>query len=195
MAPLNKSNCITLVLRLARIWVLVLLLAGLLVVPQILAAQLQTPEALSPALRRHLLDGSHLSGPPLTDAALRKRVVVVTFFASWCPPCRVELAELKKLYAELAPRGLTVVAVNYFETFDDFSNPQRLAAFLKRMALPFHVVEGTPAAAKAFGPVRRIPTLLAFDRQGRLALRFFNSGQGPTSMDEQALRQALLKLL
>ncbi len=177
------------------VWAAAVLLAGWPALAPAKGAPLRAAEALTPELRRQLVGSAHLWGPPLEAADLGERVVVVTFFASWCPPCRVELAALKKVHAELAPRGLTVVAVNVFETFEDYSNPRRLAAFLQRMALPFSVVEGSPATRAAFGPVRRIPTLLVYDRQGRLAMRFFNTGPQAASLDGDALRQALRKLL
>jgi thiol-disulfide isomerase/thioredoxin len=150
---------------------------------------------LTPDLRQVLMSRPTLWGPPPDAPTMAGKVVVVTFFASWCPPCREELAELKSLDGRFRKRGLYILAVNEFEDFDGFSNSNKLAAFLDRMELPFSVVKGSPALSKALGTITRIPTLFIFDRQGRLAHHFLNSGPGSASMDGKSLERIITRLL
>lgn len=140
------------------------------------------PSRLSPELRSALAALPALRGEPLTSEALEGQVVLVTFFASWCGPCREELEQLKALHGAYAPFGLRIIAVNWFETFDGLSDDKRLAAYLERLDPPYAVVAGDEAAVRAFGGITRIPTLFLFDRNGRPALRFENvrGGSGGT---------------
>lgn len=150
---------------------------------------------LTPELRLRVMGRPTLWGIPPDSTSMAGKVVVVTFFASWCLPCRAELAELKKLNGTYRDKGLYIVAVNEFEDFDDLSNSNKLAAFLERMDLPFSVVKGSPALSKAMGAITRIPTVFIFNRQGRLAHYSFNSGSGSAALDGKALERIITGLL
>lgn len=151
---------------------------------------------LDDALRRRLAALPRLHGEALRAGSLEGRVVLVTFFASWCGPCRVELQHLKELRAAYRGFGVEVVAVNRFETFDDLSDHRRLAAYLERLDPAFPVVKGDDAVARAFGGIERIPTLFVFDRQGRPATRFVNArGDGQAAPTLQSLAERIGPLL
>lgn len=146
----------------------------------LLATVLAAPAAatgtvtLDPERRLHLaaLDVIRDAGDELPD--LDGRPVVVTFFASWCPPCRAEFEHLAELHARHAGVGLRVVAVNVFEAFDE-SDAARLARFLDDTAPPFSVVEGTERTKALFGDVARIPTVFVFTPDGRSVLHFIHA--------------------
>ena len=150
---------------------------------------------LTAPLQRALQSQPVLWGPSLEKGAFRERVVLITFFASWCIPCRMEMAELKKLHRELGGRSLQIVAVNYFEDFDGYSNPKKLAAFLESIDPTFPVVKGSDGLSQAFGEISRIPTLLVFDRAGRQVFRFYNRGPDNAALDAEFLRKVVTTLL
>ncbi len=136
-----------------------------------------------------------LRGVALNAAAIEDRVVVVTFFASWCPPCHAEFRHLKALKSEFGER-ITVVAVNYFEDFGGLSNPAKLEAFLIRHKPNFYVLAGTPEIGHAFDDVDRIPSLFIFDRKGALAWRFRHArAADKTHVDKDELTNIVQKLL
>ncbi len=137
----------------------------------------------------------HLNGPRVTDATFNGKVLIVTFFASWCPPCRQEFADLRDIYLQYREAGLEVVAINLFEDFDNFSDDERLAAFLRLTQPPFTVVKGNDAISQQFGTIRRIPSLFVFDRQGRRILAFAHERGAQATLDAAVLRQVISPLL
>ena len=137
----------------------------------------------------------HLRGPQVTDATFDDKILIVTFFASWCPPCRQEFADLSEIYVQHREDGLEVVAINLFEDFEDFSDDERLAVFLDLTQPPFTVVKGNDAISQQFGTIRRIPSLFVFDRQGRRVLTFAHERGAQATLDAAALRQVISPLL
>ncbi len=55
---------------------------------------------------------SDLQGNTHTLAALRGKVVIVNFWATWCPPCRAEMPSMEQLHRELGDEGLVMLAIN-----------------------------------------------------------------------------------
>ena len=100
-----------------------------------------------------------LPGFRLADA--RGKVVLLNFWASWCPPCRDELPSLELLEAALEPQGFMVVAVNYRET------DAALKRFLDVMPSSLRIVrDADGGVARAFG-ARVFPTSVLIGRDGR----------------------------
>lgn len=152
---------------------------------------------LDPEKASHLLSLARIDGRPLTPDLLHGRAVIVSFFASWCPPCNTEFEHLNLLNVTHAAKGLTIVAVNQFEDFTGFGDDgKRLNRFLDRHQPVFSMVKGTDGTAKLFGDVKRIPTVFVFDRSGGARLHFIHAeGAVKTNpgMDElqKAVRDAL----
>ena len=129
------------------------------------------------------------SSPSETD--LRSRPVVVTFFASWCPPCHAEFDHLKAAHERYGDR-VTFLAVNIFELIGGFDDPDRLTRFLARKAPPFSVLGDGEAVAAAFGKVERIPTLFVFGAGGEPALHFIHHRDAEkTHVGPQELQAAI----
>lgn len=140
--------------------------------------------------RVHLAGLPVLRGEPLASGSLAGRPVVVTFFASWCPPCRAEFTHLAAL-ARVHRAELRVVAVNVFEAFDANDGP-RLERFLRETAPPFTVVEGDERTRELFGRVSRIPTVFVFDGGGRPVLHFVHArGATKTTATPEELEAAV----
>ncbi len=127
-------------------------------------------------LKAHLqtLDALVTQDETQSNIPFEDRVVVVTFFASWCPPCLKEFVALNAIKNKLGEDKITVVAVNVFEEFDN-NDATRMAKFLDTTKPEFTVLKGTELSRKLFGNVRRIPTLLIFDQSGDLAFDFIHA--------------------
>jgi thiol-disulfide isomerase/thioredoxin len=134
--------------------------------------------APAPALRLQDLDGSTHD---LAD--LRGRLVLVNFWATWCPPCRREMPSLERLNQQLRDRGLTVLAVDVGE------DPDTVFAFTGQLeptpSFPL-LLDPESRAAEAWR-VKGLPTSFLIDPQGRVIFR----AVGGTEFDHAATLEQL----
>jgi thiol-disulfide isomerase/thioredoxin len=100
------------------------------------------------------------SGKVVTLEQLRGKAVLITFWASWCGPCRVELPELERLNAELGDQGFVLLAVNV----DSSVSAARRFLELNKLRLPVYRMDRADLAKIG---VSGIPTNLLLDREGR----------------------------
>lgn len=130
---------------------------------------------LSSGLKAELLALPHLTGEPLRQDHLDGKATIVSFFASWCPPCNAEFEHLAELRAHYGA-DLTIVSINVFEDFGDFRDRGvRLQRFLRRHRPGHSVISGNPSVREKFGRVERIPTLYVFNREGKPVFTFIHA--------------------
>lgn len=96
-------------------------------------------------------------------AQYRGRVVLVNFWATWCPPCRQEFPSLARVRERFQSKNFEVIAVNVGEDAE--------TAFPFTGSTPFPVVYDSETKAVAAWSVRGLPTTFLVDRQGSLAYR------------------------
>jgi peroxiredoxin len=105
-----------------------------------------------------------LDGKTYTLASLKGRIVLLNFWATWCPPCRKEMPDMEKLYRKYEKQGLTVLAVS-----DE--KRETVEGFLAKNPYGFPILlDPSRKVHKAYG-VEGIPKSFIFDREGRLAAR------------------------
>lgn len=98
--------------------------------------------------------------------------IVVTFFASWCPPCTDEFRHLNELVSSDDASDVGIVAINLFEDFGGKKNPERMTVFLGRTDPQFPLVTGSEEIRLAFGDIDRIPTVVVYSKSGKEVWRF-----------------------
>lgn len=127
--------------------------------------------AAFPAVTLQTLDGKRV-----TRAELVGKVVLVEFWATWCPPCRGTLGwlgEVKKRYGD----RITVLAIAVESQEPD------VRKLTKSLDLPLVWAMGSPEVARSFGDISAVPTLFLFDPTGRTAGAFYGA---PPELHQQA---------
>ncbi|HML15485.1 MAG TPA: redoxin family protein [Bryobacteraceae bacterium] len=110
------------------------------------------------------LSGKALDGAEIDLAALRGKVVLLDFWATWCTPCQRELPNLEKLHKEFQDQGVVVVGMNVGE------DRQTVQDFLKSAGLTLPVVPlEENAELIAALSVNAYPTMVVVDREGNIA--------------------------
>ena len=124
-----------------------------------------------------------IGGGSLKLADLRGKVVMVDFWASWCPPCRVEAPVLAKVYEEFQGQPVEFVGVDIWDNIGDAE------IYLQQEGLTYpNGFDSTGAIAIDYG-VRGIPEKYFIGRDGVLAKKL----SGP--LTEAALRDTINELL
>jgi peroxiredoxin len=147
------------------------------------SGRIPSPRAgfLAPSFELPALTGEQLS---LVDQ--RGKVVIINFWASWCPPCRAEMPALQRTYEMYEERGLQVLAVN--STHQD--SPIAAAEFVRERGLTFPVLLDTTGLVSKQYLTRALPTTFFVDQEG--VVREVMIG-GP--MSDATLRTTVERLL
>ncbi len=107
----------------------------------------------------------------------RGKVVLMNFWATWCPPCIREMPAMQRLYDKFGTQGLEIVAVSV-----DQGNPDAVRKFVDDLKLNFPVVLDPDQATKQAYQVRALPTTYLIDRKGRVVA----VGMGAREWDGEA---------
>jgi peroxiredoxin len=89
-------------------------------------------------------------------------VILLNFWATWCPPCRKEMPSMAVLHRKYAEKGLKVVAVSVDRDAND------LSAFVREYKLPFQVLHDADSSVSHSYGVFRYPETFLIDRQGEV---------------------------
>jgi len=115
---------------------------------------------LGPAPKWTLKD---LNGADVSSEQFKGKVVVVDFWATWCPPCREEIPGYIELANKYGKDGLVIVGVSL-----DQAGVDVVKAFAARSKITYPLVMGDDAAVAAFGGVEALPTTFLIDRDGQV---------------------------
>jgi peroxiredoxin len=105
---------------------------------------------------------SLLGGGEITLSKLRGKVVLINFWASWCPPCRQEMPAIESVYRSYKELGLVVVGVNL--TAQD--SKQEVLSFVKEVGVTFPIALDVNNVVGNLYRATALPTSFFIDRKG-----------------------------
>ncbi len=131
-------------------------------------------------------DAKLLSGTDFSLANAKGQVVVINFWASWCPPCRQEMPAIERYYSTHKGQGLKVIAVSMDEVTDEAKVYQVMKSYSFDAALEKN------SHYQGYGRIWRLPLTFVIDRQGILRK---DGWYGPAGIDEPLLENVVTPLL
>lgn len=109
-----------------------------------------------------------LSGKKVSMSSFKGKVVLLNFWATWCPPCRAEMSSLEKLYQLLKDKGFTVIAVATDRTAIDVRD------YLKTQPLSFTILLDVDLKiSRDLYKVFMMPTTFLIDKRGVVVEKFY----------------------
>ena len=127
-----------------------------------------------------------LDGQTFDLATLHGRIVIVNFWATWCPPCREEMPALNTFYQNYRDKGLVMIGVSADRPHDRSD----VAKVMQSFSYPAAMLRD--AAANGFGSPTTLPTTFIVDRDGIVRARLTPD---ETKVTEASLAAAVLPLL
>ncbi|MDR2313289.1 MAG: TlpA family protein disulfide reductase [Spirochaetaceae bacterium] len=130
-------------------------------------------EANLPVLRQRVFPPDFslplLEGGNISLSALKGKVVLLNFWATWCPPCRAEMPSMETLYRRFKNRNFEILAVDFAE------RPADVQRFVRSNNYSFPVALDSSGKVSGLYGVRSIPTTYILDRDGRIIHRMAGS--------------------
>jgi cytochrome c biogenesis protein CcmG/thiol:disulfide interchange protein DsbE len=103
-----------------------------------------------------------LDGEEVTLSGLRGQVVILNFWATWCPPCRSEMPAIEEIHRAYRDQGLAVVAVNVQQA------EGQIQAFVDEMGLTFPVLPDSYGSVSKRYLIKSLPTTFIIERTGTI---------------------------
>ena len=108
------------------------------------------------------IDGTRTS---LSD--FKGKIIILDFWATWCPPCKAEIPHFVALYDEYKNKGLKVIGVSLD------SNPEKaLPSFMEEYKINYTMLIADRNVTDSYGGIISIPTTFLIDREGNIIKKY-----------------------
>jgi thiol-disulfide isomerase/thioredoxin len=124
-----------------------------------------------------------LDGNVVSTAALHGKVVLLNFWATWCPPCREEIPEMIALAGRYKDR-LQIIGVSM-----DDAPPEEVREFAREVGINYPIVMGSRTISAEYGGVPALPTSFVANPDGRIVEKHI--GLYPPEVYESEIRALL----
>lgn len=105
----------------------------------------------------------NVDGREVRSVDFKGKVVLVDFWATWCPPCRKEMPAYEALHKKYADRGLVILGLSLDEL-----EPAEVKRFGETMKVSYPLIMADGTVAEKFGGIEALPTTFLIDREGNI---------------------------
>jgi len=123
-----------------------------------------------------------MNGKQVSLSEFSGKVVILDFFASWCPPCRQEVPDFVELERAYSDKGFAMVGVALV-------NAGEAKSFADKAGINYTVLIDDGKVSGLYGPIRSIPTTFVLDKSGKIAKLYI--GFRPKSVFEADIKELL----
>lgn len=125
-----------------------------------------------------------VSGSTVNSADFTGKTLLVTFFATWCPPCMQEVPALIELHQQFSKANFSVVGLSV-----DEDGPEIVAKLIQKRSINYPVLMADDATARNFGGVVGIPTSFLINKEGNVVKKY--PGYVPHTVLEQDIKKIM----
>jgi len=122
-----------------------------------------------------------ISGKKVRLADLKGKVVMLEFWATWCPPCRAEIPAIERLHTQYSGKGLTILAIALDEGGWD-----EVKAFVAEQKISYPVLKGTEDVSTEY-KIRLIPVTVLIDKEGNIKKQYMGGSDEALEKEIKAL--------
>ena len=108
-----------------------------------------------------------LNGNWSSLSEFKGKVVILDFWATWCPPCKAEIPHFIELYDDYKDKGLEIIGVSL-----DFNANKILGAFVEENSINYTILIGDRDVTDLYGGIMSIPTTFVIDRDGGIRKKY-----------------------
>ena len=109
----------------------------------------------------------NLAGDTVNLSDYKGKVVILNFFATYCPPCRMEMPDFVELQKEYGKKDFTVIAISV-----DNDGERVLPPFVERLGINFPVLLATSKVLADYGNIYALPVTFVLDKEHKIVKKF-----------------------
>lgn len=123
-----------------------------------------------------------MDGNAVKLSDFKGKVIILNFFATWCPPCRQEIPDFVGLEKQYADQGFVMIGVSLTPSKD-------VKPFAEKYGINYIILIGDDKASTAYGPIRSIPTTFIINKEFNVVKKYI--GYRPKKTFESDIKELL----
>ncbi len=128
------------------------------------------------------LNLKNINGTTVNLSDYKGKIIILDFFATWCPPCRKGIPEFIELQKQYADKGFTMIGISLSKLSD-------VKGFAESFGINYPVLIDDGYASAVYGPIRSIPMTFIINRDFKIVKKYI--GYRPKEQFENDIQELL----
>jgi len=108
-----------------------------------------------------------VNGKRVKLSNFKGKVIILDFWATWCPPCRAEIPGFIELYKKYKDKGVEIIGISL-----DEGGVKDVLPFMKEFGINYTILIGNYKVTQDYGGIRGIPTTFVIDKKGNIRAKY-----------------------